>query len=411
MHVCTMQYLVGNTRSKVAWALRRWCKGEIGNLVSSLVPFLSQGDLRAMTRGEGSGGGGNAGGANGRGVRGREARDSSGDAPSPSRLKRISSAACIMSFEKGDHVIARYKNGKWYDATVCKKQRHGLFLITWKDRDARDRVKRAQHIRHCPSTLKKRLLSSSSQSAAEALGEGRQIDFEEQVICKLVTWCGEPTTWNGKKEVVDRFKTSPTWHSWVRAGHTEVQLVKLINRLKVKHLERPIQHFPTAVRTFKTIVGKTLNQGRGGGGARRASEGEKKEDKKGICGKRRRELQGNTIPNTVADTDALPNAQKRQTRGSHMRAAPLPSPAGGKMHHQGHHVKGRNKRASRLTTRGRKKREKEKEDSKKLEEEEDEGKRITRGGDEQMQTTSTTTSKVRLPTLRIWKHGKWQVHF
>jgi hypothetical protein len=69
------------------------------------------------------------------------------------------------------------------------------------------------------------------------LGEGRQSDFEEEVVAKLTTWCGEPTTWNTKKKVIEMFKTSPMWASWVKAGHNEQKLVNFINRLKIKHLE------------------------------------------------------------------------------------------------------------------------------------------------------------------------------
>jgi len=69
------------------------------------------------------------------------------------------------------------------------------------------------------------------------LGEGRQSDFEDEVVVKLAAWCGEPTTWNTKKKVIDLFKISPMWHSWMRAGHNEQKLVNFINRLKIKHLE------------------------------------------------------------------------------------------------------------------------------------------------------------------------------
>ena len=71
----------------------------------------------------------------------------------------------------------------------------------------------------------------------QRLGEGRQSDYEEEVVQKLTMWCGEPTTWNTKKKVIEMFKTSPMWHSWVKAGHNEQKLVNFINRLKIKHLE------------------------------------------------------------------------------------------------------------------------------------------------------------------------------
>jgi hypothetical protein len=69
------------------------------------------------------------------------------------------------------------------------------------------------------------------------MGEGRQSDFEEEVVSKLSMWCGEPTTWNTKKRVIEAFKTCPMWASWVKAGHNEQKLVNFINRLKIKHLE------------------------------------------------------------------------------------------------------------------------------------------------------------------------------
>ena len=68
-------------------------------------------------------------------------------------------------------------------------------------------------------------------------GEGRQSDFESDVVSKLTAWCGEPTTWNTKKKVIDAFKTSPMWPCWVKAGHNEQKLVNFVNRLKIKHLE------------------------------------------------------------------------------------------------------------------------------------------------------------------------------
>ena len=69
------------------------------------------------------------------------------------------------------------------------------------------------------------------------LGEGRQIDLEDEVVAKLILWCGEPTMWNTQKKVIQTFKRSPTWTSWVKAGHNEQKLVDVINRLKTKHLE------------------------------------------------------------------------------------------------------------------------------------------------------------------------------
>ena len=69
------------------------------------------------------------------------------------------------------------------------------------------------------------------------LGEGRQSDFEEEVVSTLQMWCGEPSTWNTKKNVIEAFKNSQMWGQWVKAGHNELKLVNFINRLKIKYLE------------------------------------------------------------------------------------------------------------------------------------------------------------------------------
>ena len=69
------------------------------------------------------------------------------------------------------------------------------------------------------------------------LGEGRQRDFEDEVVANLTLWCGDQTKWNTKKKVIETFKNSPMWTSWVKAGHNEQKLVNFINRLKIKHLE------------------------------------------------------------------------------------------------------------------------------------------------------------------------------
>jgi hypothetical protein len=69
------------------------------------------------------------------------------------------------------------------------------------------------------------------------LGEGRQRDFEDEVVANLTLWCGDQTKWNTKKKVIETFKNSPMWTSWMTAGYNEQKLVNLINRLKIKHLE------------------------------------------------------------------------------------------------------------------------------------------------------------------------------
>jgi hypothetical protein len=60
-------------------------------------------------------------------------------------------------------------------------------------------------------------------------------DFVDEVVAKLTLWCGEPTKWNTKKKVIETFRDSPMWVSWVKAGHNEQKLVNFIIRLKMKH--------------------------------------------------------------------------------------------------------------------------------------------------------------------------------
>ena len=60
--------------------------------------------------------------------------------------------------------------------------------------------------------------------------------FESEVVAQLNNLCGEPSLWNTKKEIIDQFKTTDVWSSWVAAGHNEQKLVNFVNRLKIKHL-------------------------------------------------------------------------------------------------------------------------------------------------------------------------------
>ena len=93
------------------------------------------------------------------------------------------------------------------------------------------------------------------------LGEGRQSDFEEETVQKLTLWCGEATSWNTKKKVIEAFKTSPMWATWTKAGHNEQKLVNFINRLKIKHLEQGHQKDNgAATAEFETEVIEKLNQ-------------------------------------------------------------------------------------------------------------------------------------------------------
>jgi hypothetical protein len=66
----------------------------------------------------------------------------------------------------------------------------------------------------------------------------RFTDFMDEVVAKLTLWCGEPTKWNTKKKVIETFRDSPMWVSWVKAGHNEQQFVNFIIRLKMKHASK-----------------------------------------------------------------------------------------------------------------------------------------------------------------------------
>lgn len=58
---------------------------------------------------------------------------------------------------------------------------------------------------------------------------------------KLNLWCGETSSWNTEKKVIDAFKDSPLWAKWAAASNnprrSEKELVNLINRLKIRHTE------------------------------------------------------------------------------------------------------------------------------------------------------------------------------
>jgi hypothetical protein len=80
---------------------------------------------------------------------------------------------------------------------------------------------------------------SESESESERVRAKSRVssftDFVGEVVAKLTLWCGEPTTWSTKKKVIETFKDSPMWVSWVKAGYNEQQLVNFIIRLKTKH--------------------------------------------------------------------------------------------------------------------------------------------------------------------------------
>mmetsp|Transcript_25173 Transcript_25173/g.63898 ORF Transcript_25173/g.63898 Transcript_25173/m.63898 type:complete len:539 (-) Transcript_25173:216-1832(-) len=64
------------------------------------------------------------------------------------------------SFVLGDTVEAMYSDGQWYLATIVHVNIDGAFTITWADRDCRDRVKKAEHLR--PARADTHLLAISA---------------------------------------------------------------------------------------------------------------------------------------------------------------------------------------------------------------------------------------------------------
>jgi len=56
------------------------------------------------------------------------------------------------------------------------------------------------------------VLSSGGSSGPPRSSQG---DFEEDVVALLTMWCGAPPTWNTKKNVIEAFKTSHMWTSWI----------------------------------------------------------------------------------------------------------------------------------------------------------------------------------------------------
>ena len=50
-------------------------------------------------------------------------------------------------YRVGDEVEGKYKNGRWYPATVKAVQEDGTFLLDWDDSDPEDRVKSARQLR------------------------------------------------------------------------------------------------------------------------------------------------------------------------------------------------------------------------------------------------------------------------
>ena len=87
-------------------------------------------------------------------------------------------------------------------------------------------------------------------------GEG-VVKFEREVSNLLNEWCGETSKWNFKKKTLQNFREAPFWtevkstthaskelksptnafrnllrEQWASAGHSEPNLVNLINRLR-----------------------------------------------------------------------------------------------------------------------------------------------------------------------------------
>jgi hypothetical protein len=61
-------------------------------------------------------------------------------------------------------------------------------------------------------------------------------EFEAEVVEKLTQICGESSSWNTKRNVIALFKESTLWPKWTTAGHSEMTLVNLINRLRISRL-------------------------------------------------------------------------------------------------------------------------------------------------------------------------------
>ena len=61
-------------------------------------------------------------------------------------------------------------------------------------------------------------------------------EFEAEVVEKLTQICGESSSWNTKRNVIALFKESTLWPKWTTAGHSEMTLVNLINRLRIRRL-------------------------------------------------------------------------------------------------------------------------------------------------------------------------------
>eukprot|EP00930_Biecheleria_cincta_P039545 TRINITY_DN27178_c0_g1_i1.p1 TRINITY_DN27178_c0_g1~~TRINITY_DN27178_c0_g1_i1.p1 ORF type:complete len:1835 (-),score=290.54 TRINITY_DN27178_c0_g1_i1:77-5581(-) len=59
------------------------------------------------------------------------------------RIEKIESSCLAI----GEAVEGKYKNGKWYPATIAKIQPDGTYLLNWNDGDSADRIKRSDELR------------------------------------------------------------------------------------------------------------------------------------------------------------------------------------------------------------------------------------------------------------------------
>jgi len=107
--------------------------------------------------------------------------------------------------------------------------------------------------------------SGSSVRRARAGGVNqKRARLDGWIVGKLMEWCGEAPTWNVKIKVIDAFKSSPMWPSWIKSGQNEQDLVNLIQTLKTKHLEDTRIKGSGAGASNSTVPAKTSSKVDGG---------------------------------------------------------------------------------------------------------------------------------------------------
>ena len=107
--------------------------------------------------------------------------------------------------------------------------------------------------------------SGSSVRRARAGGVNqKRARLDGWIVDKLMEWCGEAPTWNVKTKVIDAFKSSPMWPSWIKSGQNEQDLVNLIQTLKTKHLEDASTKGSGAGASNSTVPTKTSSKVDGG---------------------------------------------------------------------------------------------------------------------------------------------------